>query len=354
MMPLLSGFLVLIALFFCFIGGQISIIVTDFIQGCLILVLFIVLGIVAYRVVQWDQVERCIASLPDPDTKVNPFKARDFGLAYMGIRAFQQFYLRGTSAAGVGRTQSAKSAEEARLMILISKIKFGMRVSLYFIPVAALAFMTLPEFAEKARAMTESLNIIENKQVRSELVVPLFLRQILPVGVMGMLTASFLSLSISTYNTYFLSWGGTLIQDVVNPIRNKPLDSKRHLYVLRWGVIVVALVVWFLAQIYKPTDYIYMFFAITGAIYMSGAGIVVIGALYWRRATTQAAWAAMITGALLAFSGILVRQLWPAFPLNGIEISFFTWLVCIFVFVVVSFLSPKPDFDLDQLLKRKT
>lgn len=350
---LISGVLVLIALLFTFIGGQISIVVTDFMQGCLILIMYIVIGIFVYKVVQWDDIETALSSLPDPSVKVNPFKAREFGIAYIMMMAFRQFYLRGTSAASIARTQSAKSAHEARMMILVSKIKIGMNISIFFVPVAALAFMTLPCFADKAQSMLSTLDTIGNEKLRSELIVPLFLRTILPVGVMGLLAASFLALSISTYDTYFLAWGSTLIQDIINPLRKKPIDTKKHILTLRLSTVAVAITIWILAQLYRPTDYIFMFFFLTGSIYMSGAGIVIIGALYWRKATSQGAWSAMITGAILSVIGLVIRQVVPDFPLDGLEISFITWLAAIIVFVIVSLLTSQHDFDLNAMLNRK-
>jgi hypothetical protein len=51
-----------------------------------------------------------------------------------------------------------------------------------------------------------------------------------------------------------------------------------------------------------------MFFAITGAIFTAGAGAAIIGGLYWKRGTTSGAWAALIIGAVLSVSGIIIQQ----------------------------------------------
>ena len=37
-----------------------------------------------------------------------------------------------------------------------------------------------------------------------------------------------------------------------------------------------------------------MFLALTGAIFVGGAGSAIIGGLYWKRGTTAAAWTAMV------------------------------------------------------------
>ena len=47
-------------------------------------------------------------------------------------------------------------------------------------------------------------------------------------------------------------------------------------------------------------DFIFMFFALTSAIYLGGAGAVIIGGLYWKRGTAEAAWTALILGTVMA------------------------------------------------------
>ena len=37
--------------------------------------------------------------------------------------------------------------------------------------------------------------------------------------------------------------------------------------------------------LFPQTTYIYMYFALTGAIFLGGAGSVIIGGLYWKRGT---------------------------------------------------------------------
>jgi SSS family solute:Na+ symporter len=117
-----------------------------------------------------------------------------------------------------------------------------------------------------------------------------------------------------------------------------------------------------------------MFFQLTGAVYLAGAGAVVIGGLYWKRGTTAAAWTAMLTGSVLALGGILVQHFWPdhlipvllerfpdsvwlkahaaKFPLNGTQMGFAAALVSSGCYILISLLGPRSDFDMDRLLHR--
>jgi hypothetical protein len=103
------------------------------------------------------------------------------------------------------------------------------------------------------------------------------------------------------------SWGSIFVQDVILPFRKKPFTPKQHLSVLRWGIAGVAVFGFFFSLLYKPTEYILMFFALTGAI-ISGSGAVILGGLYWKKGTTPAAWTSMIVGSLLAVGGLVVDQ----------------------------------------------
>jgi SSS family solute:Na+ symporter len=90
----------------------------------------------------------------------------------------------------------------------------------------------------------------------------------------------------------------------------------------------------------------------TGAIYLGGAGAVIIGGLYWKRGTTAAAWSATITGCILATTGIVIRQMNPEFPLDGMKISFVTALISLSVYLLVSLLGLGGNFDLEKMLHR--
>ena len=83
-----------------------------------------------------------------------------------------------------------------------------------------------------------------------------------------------------------------------------------------------------------------------------GAGAVIIGGLYWRRGTTAAAWAAMLTGMTTSLAGIIIKQYAPDFFLTGQEMSFVAIVLAIGVYVGVSLLGPRRIHNMDRLLHR--
>jgi SSS family solute:Na+ symporter len=162
-----------------------------------------------------------------------------------------------------------------------------------------------------------------------------------------------LAASIACHETYLHSWGSIFIQDVVLPIRRRPFQPERHLQVLKRSILGVAAFSFVFSLLFQQSEYIFLFFAVTGAIFAGGSGAVIIGGLYWKRGTTAAAWAAMITGSVTAVGGIILRQIDPAFFINGQMFWALAMLLSSVVYVTVSLLSGgRKTFDLDPLLRR--
>jgi SSS family solute:Na+ symporter len=127
---------------------------------------------------------------------------------------------------------------------------------------------------------------------------------------------------------------------------------------LRWAVFGVAVFIFCFSLLFRQTQYIYMFWAVTAAIWLGGAGSVIIGGLYWKRGTTAAAYSALITGSFLAVTSIVLEQIWPSyhggslFPINGQWMWFIAMVSSITIYVLVSLLGKRTYFDLDRLLHR--
>ena len=61
-------------------------------------------------------------------------------------------------------------------------------------------------------------------------------------------------------------------------------------------------------MLFRQSQEIALYFAVTFAIFAGGVGAVIIGGLYWSRGTTEGAWTAMIIGAIVGVSGTIVPQ----------------------------------------------
>lgn len=220
--------------------------------------------------------------------------------------------------------------------------------------------------------------------------VPLALRYILPVGVTGLFCAICIFLMISTDTAYLHSWGSILVQDIILPLRQKPFTPKQQLRLLRYLIASVAVFAFFFSYFFGQVDYILMFFAITGAIWLGGSGPCIMGGLYWKRGTTAGSWASLISGSLIAVLGMVFQNYWVSdiypwlyehqmiesvarglqicsapfepiikwrmssdkFPINSQEIFAISMLISILLYVVISLLTCKEPYNMDRMLHR--
>jgi Na+/proline symporter len=161
--------------------------------------------------------------------------------------------------------------------------------------------------------------------------VPMALRYILPMGITGLFLAILIFHMVSVDMSYLLSWGSILVQDIVLPLRSKPFTPTEQLRLLRYIIAAIAVFAFFFSYFFGQVDYVLMFFAITGAIWLGGSGPCITLGLYWKRGSTAAAWAALISGSSLAVAGILLQKFWvggiyPWLFANGYVDSVAYWL----------------------------
>ncbi len=345
-----------VSLSFTFMGGQVAVIVTDFIQGLFCLAAFLVIFVSLSRQFSWEQIAEALAGAPENASLINPLKiteTKGFDLYFFLIAIFGAFYMTMAWQGTSGYNSSARNPHEAKMGKVLGKWREIVQTMLILLmPICVYTFLHHPDFVERADAVRETLAGIENEQIRKQMSVPVALAAMLPRGVMGALCAVMLAAFISTHDTYLHAWGSIFIQDVVLPFRNRPLSPARHMLTLRLATCGVAIFIFGFSLLFRQTEYIFMFFAITGAIYLGGSGSVIIGGLYWQRGTTAGAWAAMIVGSSLAVAGIIVRQLNPDFPYDGQRLFFFAMACAIGAYVLVSLLSPRPDVNMDKILHR--
>ena len=93
------------------------------------------------------------------------------------------------------------------------------------------------------------------------------------------------------------------------PFRKKELTTKQHIKLLRLSIVFVAIFIFLFSTFFPQTQEIFFFFAITGAIFVGGCGAVLIGGLYWKKGTTEAAWSSMIVGSVLATFGVFIEKI---------------------------------------------
>jgi SSS family solute:Na+ symporter len=345
-----------LALYFVFAGGQIAVLITEFLQGVFANTVFLVLIVLLLFMVDWTHIFEALSSAPKDASLLNPYhtsNVKDFNLWYFLIGMAGVIYGKMSWQGTQGYNSSAKSAHEAKMGDVMGNYRdIPKWLMLVFVPIVAYTVMHHADFSEQAAGVNAALNGLDTNALKSQLTVPLVLKHLLFPGMMGAMTAVMLMATVGTHDTYLHSWGAIFIQDVVMPFRNKPFAPEQHLRVLRLSILGVCIFIFIFSMIFQQSEYIFLFFAITGAIFTGGSGAVIIGGLYWKRGTTAAAWSALLTGSVVAVGGIIIKQLDPDFFINGQEFWGLAMLSSSLIYIVVSLLGGRRVFNMDRMLHR--
>ena len=345
-----------ISLYFVFAGGQIAVIITEFLQGIFVNAVFIFLIIFLFMIVSWDQILEALSAAPTDASLLNPYhtsKVKDFNLEYFLIGMVGVIYGKLSWQGTQAYNSSAKSAHEAKMGDVLSNLRDIPKWLVFVVvPVVAYTIMHHPDFTGEANNLRNILDGMPSKEIQSQLTVPMVLNQVLPVGFMGALAAVMLLATIGTHNSYMHSWGSIFIQDVIMPFRRKPFSPEQHMKVLRYSIVGVCIFIFFYSLIFPQSVPIFLYFAITAAIFVGGSGAIIIGGLYWKRGTTRAAYSALITGGLISIAGIIIRQNDPEFFINEQEFWGIAMALSSLVYIAVSLLGKRSVFDMDKMLHR--
>ncbi|MDR1282156.1 MAG: sodium:solute symporter [Opitutaceae bacterium] len=356
------------ALTLVFGGGMVAVMVTDFFQAQFLNIVFLVLMVVVFCKVGWGHTVEALSSTAPGKSLLDPFdqsKISDFNFWFFAIFAFKAFYnclgWQGTS----GYNASARTPHEAKMARVLAEWRNGVSyLMLMVLPIAAWVVMHHAGYDTVQQTAKTSLAAIGDPQTATQMAVPVTLVALLPAGVVGLLAAAMVMAAVATDDSYLHSWGSIFVQDVVLPFRHgkPPLSQRAHLRLLRASIVFVAVFAFCWSAFFPLRDYLFMYFLLTGTIYLGGSGAVIIGGLYWKRGTTAGAYTAMIAGCAVAVIGISLQAAWPhvpalvalapGFPVNGAWLAMISCATSIVGYVFVSLATCREPANLDRILHR--
>ncbi len=135
--------------------------------------------------------------------------------------------------------------------------------------------------------------------------MPMFLTAILPVGMLGLFGASMFAAMMSTDAGYIHAWSTIIVQDLINPLRGGILSDAQRLLWTRISILGIGLLMLFFGIWYQLKDTAFRYLLDVTTIYYAGGLAVLVGGLYWKRATTVGAYAAFACGALLPLAAVV-------------------------------------------------
>ncbi|MCH2114826.1 MAG: hypothetical protein MK171_07955 [Pirellulales bacterium] len=358
----LMAVLLAIALAFTFTGGLVTVITTNFIQGTFFNVFLCAVSAFIFIKIPWSQFVTALSQQPPGKSMLHPFQAagtKDFNMWFFLIIGVQYIYGCMAWQGTQGYFAAATNAHEARMGQVMGFWRtLTQQLMIMILPLAAFVLMHQGYWGVNATSVNEQLSTITNETLQNQVTTTLILNRFLPTILMGGFCAVMLAAMISTHQTYMHSWGSIFIQDVVMPFRDKPLDSQQHLRLLRWSIGGVGGFIYLFSLLWPQNQPIMMFMALTGLMWLGGAGASIIGGLYWKRGTTAAAYSSVGFGVALSVFGFVMRFVWPElhdgkeFPVNSQFLLLIGMVGASVLYILVSLLGKRHVHNMDKLLHR--
>ena len=341
---IVTSVLIVLVLVYTIAGGMVSVIVTDYLQ---FIVLSIGLGLGVYYCLSLPDLgwENMVAALSEHRgaKAFNPVADGGYGWLWVVFNIVVFFAASICWAPEASRALTARDQRAARLTFLFGGPGQFIRLAIPALFAVAAFTLFCRDPGLTAYFFPEGP---EGAVSHAGQAMPLLLGKIVPTGILGVLVAGLMAAFMSTHDSYLLCWSSVITRDVVAPLRNEELSDRQQIsltriIVLCVGVFLLAWGIW-----YPLPDSVWTYMAVTGTIYVSGSVVAIIGGMYWRRASSAGAFAALLCG-LVALAGLLpgmeaykqIRPEWLEW-LTGPVIGLITFGCCAIVFVVVSLICP--------------
>ncbi|MEE9402455.1 MAG: sodium:solute symporter family protein [Desulfobacteria bacterium] len=303
-LPITMVFLIVLVLIYTCLGGMISVVLSDYVQFVVLSFGLLVASYFALMHVGWENILETIQSEMGA-TGFDPMVSEGaFGWQYMVWMLFLGLVSCGIWPTAVSRALAMKSPELVKRQYMFASISFTIRFLIpYFWGICAFVFIMQDDslktlFYPAGYPAPETLPDGQTA-LDSIFAMPVFLGKVLPAGVIGIITAGMIAAFMSTHDSYLLCWSSVLSQDVVAPIAEtlgRPLSGQARITLSRFFIVAIGLYVLYWGLIYDGDDDIWDYMAITGAIYFTGAFAVLLGGLYWQRASTTGAFLSLLSG----------------------------------------------------------
>jgi solute:Na+ symporter, SSS family len=275
------------------LGGMLSVLVTDYLQflvmglGIVVISVLVIAqwgwnGLLTELWTCWDG-SRAGTGQTLKSHPFNPLHPTSWGWAFVLWQTLFQLAAVTTWQPNISRVLAARDAATAR--------RIYMRSAFYFVGRWALPVLwgvgALVYFSRNGGAPEDSINAM-----------PAYLSQLLPIGVIGIVIAAMLAAEMSTDSGYLLTWATVIYNDLIMPCVKRPLSQRQKLFLTRALVLGIGVFLMFWGLWYELPGDAWSYLAVTGNIYLASVFTLLVAGLYWRRAQSAGAYAALVLGAV--------------------------------------------------------
>ncbi|GAA5523361.1 sodium:solute symporter family protein [Aliifodinibius salicampi] len=202
-------------------------------------------------------------------------------------------------------------------------------------PIMAFMGVSLGLFAKvgAAQGMFEYLGAADVSDTDPETGLPMLLRTILPVGLMGIMMSAYFSAILSTADSCLMAASGNTVSDIIGYFKEVDHDSDTFLRFSQITTLVIGTLALLIATTMTNVLDLMLY---SYAFMVSGLFVPVLGALYWEKSSSIGAIGAMIMGGTTTLLLELLIEELPA----GLDANVFGITVSAIVFISLSLLFP--------------
>lgn len=170
-------------------------------------------------------------------------------------------------------------------------------------------------------------------QLDPEMGLPMLLRTVLPVGLMGLMMSAYFSAIMSTADSCLIAASGNLVTDIIGRFVSFGSSHKRILILSQLMTLILGIFALFLASNMQNVLELMLY---SYAFMVSGLFVPVIGAFYWKRSNSTAALWAMLVGGGTTITLIIFN---PPLP-YGLDPNIFGISASALIFVLFGYIFP--------------
>jgi solute:Na+ symporter, SSS family len=306
------------------VGGLKAVMVTDTIQGVILLIASAVIFTLAFARFDFDWAvfaemapEDGFTIAPPADDDFLPWPGIFTGAIWLG------FYVWITNHIVVQRVLAAKNLNHGRWGALFAG----------FMQLPWLILLIFPGIL--ARGIFPDLE-------DPNLVWPSLIFEVLPVGVRGFIAAALIAALMSTLDSVLNGAASLIINDFVKT-RDKEYSQQRLLVMSRVTVAILMVVAALWAPVITTFDNLVGYFqSFLGYITMPIV-VTLLGGIFWARASRQAAFWTMAIGFPIGLTAFVTGEI---FELHGVQFLYGTGIMVVLstvIFIAVTLATPVPD-----------
>ncbi len=288
-------------LFFVTLGGQLTAMVVDCVEGLISGLMLLALMIGVCYVFKWNQMATAMTSMPPGHSLINPFdafKTQDFNIVYVLLGLVSGIYGYMAWQGNSGFNSSAFNPQEAKMGKVLGQWRmFARSCSLTLLAFGAMTYMHHPSFFTSWSCERECRGCFcceaDSPQPDRSYLSRYGSTFLMESGRACLPPLCSLPPWRAIPATYTPGAAFSCRMSCCPHPPGRAIDHRcppeQHLRWLRRSIIGVGFFAFGFGILWTQDDYILMFMAVTGAIFLGGAGSCIVGGLYWSRGTTAPA-----------------------------------------------------------------